>query len=95
MAWSFGQEGQQENQVLKSAVSIATNTAGEFLVVDSRGYYFKKYDIYGNLTISGHTENMTDFRIVAAATDSDDSIYVLLSGVDFSNNRALRARVCV
>lgn len=38
---------------------------------------------------------MTDFRIVAAATDSDDSIYVLLNGVDFSNNRALRARVCV
>lgn len=42
VAWSFGQEGQQENQVLKSAVSIATNTAGEFLVVDSKGYYFKK-----------------------------------------------------
>lgn len=36
LAWSFGQEGQQENQVLKSAVSIATNTAGEFLVVDSK-----------------------------------------------------------
>lgn len=95
LAWSFGQEGQQENQVLKSAVSIATNTAGEFLVVDSKDKCVKKYDIYGNLTISGHTENMTDFRIVAAATDSDDSIYVLLSGVDFSNNRALRARVCV
>lgn len=98
-AWSrglaFGQEGQQENQVLKSAVRIATNTAGEFLVVDSKDKSVKKYDIYGNLTISGHTENMTDFRIVAAATDSDDSIYVLLSGVDFTNSRALRARVCV
>ena len=95
LAWSFGQEGQQENQVLKSAVSIATNTAGEFLVVDSKDKCVKKYDIYGNLTISGHPENMTDFRIVAAATDSDDSIYVLLSGVEFSNNRALLARVCV
>ena len=95
LAWSLGQEGQQENQVLKSAVSIATNTAGEFLVVDSKDKCVKNYDIYGNLTISGHTENMTDFRIVAAATDSNDSIYVLLSGVDFSNNRALRARVCV
>ena len=37
LSWSFGQEGEQEHQRLASATSIATNTLGQFLVVDYRG----------------------------------------------------------
>ena len=96
LAWSFGQEGQEEDQMLKSAVSIATNTSGEFLVVDSIDQCLKKYHIYGKLiTISERAENMRSRSIVAAATDSNDNIYVLLRGEEPRNSFALCSCVFV
>ena len=50
LAWSFGQEGETElteDQTLRSARSIATNSFGQFLIVDGECVkIFRHLDIY-------------------------------------------------
>ena len=76
LSWSFGQEGEQEHQKLDSATSIATNTLGQFLVVDRQGKCVKMFDASGLFLLSFNP--FTEFgEPVAVATDQDDNIYVL------------------
>ena len=86
LAWSFGQEGEQELQNLKSAVSIATNTLGQFLVADSTGNECVKiFDATGKFVKSFTPTDHEDKRIIhnrkiiAVGTDNDDNIYVLMN----------------
>ena len=84
LAWSFGQEGEQELQNLKSAVSIATNTLGQFLVADSTGNECVKiFDVTGKFVKSfSPTEDkriIHNRKIIAVGTDKDDNIYVLMT----------------
>ena len=84
IAWSFGQEGAQELQNLKSAVSIATNTLGQFLVADSTGdECVKIFDATGKFVKSfSPTEDkriIHNRKIIAVGTDNDDNIYVLMT----------------
>ena len=84
LAWSFGQEGEQELQNLKSAVSIATNTLGQFLVADSTGNECVKiFDATGKFVKSfSPTEDkriVHNRKIIAVGTDNDDNIYVLMT----------------
>ena len=84
LAWSFGQEGAQELQNLKSAVSIATNTLGQFLVADSTGNECVKiFDATGKFVKSfSPTEDkriVHNRKIIAVGTDNDDNIYVLMT----------------
>ena len=83
LAWSFGQKDELEHQRLASATSIATNTLGQFLVVDKRGSCVNLFDASGKFlkffnpsTKSGRP--VAEYGgIVAVATDQDDNIYVL------------------
>ncbi|KAM7426453.1 hypothetical protein ABFA07_022266 [Porites harrisoni] len=89
LAWSFGQEGEIENQRLKAAVSIASNSVGQFLVVDSKDDCVKIFDSSGKFTKSFSPYDMDEFEktvggifhpeygLVSVATDRDDNIYVL------------------
>ena len=84
LAWSFGQEGEQELQNLKSAVSIATNTLGQFLVADSTGNECVKiFDATGKIVKSfTPTEDkriIQNRKIISVGTDNDDNIYVLMT----------------
>ena len=84
LAWSFGQEGEQELQNLKSAVSIATNTLGQFLVADSTGNECVKiFDATGKFVKSFiPTEDkriIHNRKIIAVGTDNGDNIYVLMN----------------
>ena len=81
LAWSFGQEGETEDQTLQSAFSIATNSFGQFLIVD--GECVKIFDASGKFVKSFtpsteyHKEEIFREEIVAVGTDRDNSIYVL------------------
>ena len=82
LAWSFGQKDELEHQNLKSASSIATNTLGQFLVVDDIGKCVKIFDASGKFlkTFSPFTCTKSKSRystLRAVATDQDDNIYVL------------------
>ena len=89
LAWSFGQEGEIENQRLKAADSIAANSVGQFLVVDSKDDCVKIFDTCGKFAKSFSPYDMDEFKktdygmfgplygIVSVATDRDDNIYVL------------------
>ena len=84
LAWSFGQEGAQELQNLKSAVSIATNTLGQFLVADSIGNECVKiFDATGKFvkcfTPTEDKRIIHNRKIIAVGTDKDDNIYVLMT----------------
>ena len=83
LAWSFGQKDELEHQRLASATSIATNTLGQFLVVDQRGSCVNLFDASGKFlkffnpsTKSGRPVAKYG-GLVAVATDQDDNIYVL------------------
>ena len=89
LAWSFGQEGETEDQTLQSAFSIATNSFGQFLIVD--GECVKIFDASGKFVKSftpiqktGAMETtllteVTEYRCIISAVgaDRDNSIYVL------------------
>ena len=80
LPWSFGQKDELEHQRLASATSIATNTLGQFLVVDLSENCAKMFDASGKFLKTfcpfTHTES-TFSTIQAVATDQDDNIYVL------------------
>ena len=97
VAWSFGQEGEEEHKRLKSATSIATNALGQFLVVDdSRDDCIKVFDSTGKFLYSfGLPTEDNDSRfdsLTAVATDKDDNIYVLVDGCE---NRTTTSHMCV
>ena len=69
LAWSFGQR-------FASATSIATNTLGQFLVVDESGNCVKTFDASGKFLKSFNPSTKYG-QLVAVATDQDDNIYVL------------------
>ena len=76
LAWSFGQKDELEHQRLASATSIATNTLGQFLVVEEWGSCVKFFDASGKFLKSFNPSTKSG-RLVAVATDQDDNIYVL------------------
>ena len=73
LAWSFGQEDELEDQ--RFAI-IATNTLGQFLVVDKGGKCVKMFDASGKFLKSFNPSTKYG-QLVAVATDQDDNIYVL------------------
>ena len=73
LAWSFGQEDELEDQRF---ASIATNTLGQFLVVDKGGKCVKMFDASGKFLKSFNPSTKYG-QLVAVATDQDDNIYVL------------------
>ena len=75
LAWSFGQEDELEHR-LALATSIATNTLGQFLVVDKGGKCVKRFDASGKFLKSFNPSTKYG-QLVAVATDQDDNIYVL------------------
>ena len=87
LSWSFGQEGEQEHQRLASATNIATNTLGQFLVVDYRGKCVKMFDASGLFLKS--FDPFTEFgEPVAVAIDQGDNIYVLENQTSGNNSEA-------
>ena len=90
LAWSFGQEGETEDQTLQSAFSIATNSFGQFLIVD--GECVKIFNASGKFvksfppiqkTGARETTLLTEeteygYIISAVGADRDNSIYVLM-----------------
>ena len=91
LAWSFGQKGKTEDQTLQSAESIATNSFGQFLVVD--GECVKIFDAYGKFVKSFTPSAENSFnQLTAIATDLDDKMYVLF---DSLHAKSHSASVCV
>ena len=82
LAWSFGQEGETEDQTLQSAESIATNSFGQFLVADDK--CVKIFDASGKFvkSFTPSAENLFNRFIKAIATDLDDKMYVLINSVE-------------
>ena len=80
LAWSFGQEGETEDQTLQSAFSIATNSFGQFLIVDDE--CVKIFDASGKFLKSFTPIQKTGARettvLTAVGADRDNSIYVLM-----------------
>ena len=85
VTWSFGQEGEEKHKQLNSATSIATNTLGQFLVVDDHDECVKVFDSTGKFLHSFGlpTEDKDvpgkEKNISAVATDRDDKIYVMVN----------------
>ena len=79
LAWSFGQEGETEDQTLQSAESIATNSFGQFLVVD--GKCVKIFGASGKFvkSFTPSAENPFNQSIIAIATDLGDKMYALFN----------------
>lgn len=78
--WSFGQEGEEQHK-LKSPRCIATNTEGQFIVVDHGDRDIKVFDKSGKyMTSSSLPINGTNrFIIQGIATDQEDNMYLLVS----------------
>ena len=77
----FGQEGQKEN-CLRWPESIATNSDGQFIVIDSGDKNIKVFDCNGNFLHSFNTRfNDVRKRVIISdlATDENNNIYVLES----------------
>ena len=93
LPWSFGQKDELEHQRLASATSIATNTLGQFLVVDLSENCAKMFDASGKFLKTfcpfTHTES-TFSTIQAVATDQDDNIYLLEGKISDG-----KAKVCL
>ena len=94
LAWSFGQKDELEHQRLASATSIATNTLGQFLVVDERGSCVNLFDASGKFVKSFNPSTKSGQpvaeygRLVAVATDQDDNIYVLENKMSATSAKA-------
>ena len=94
LAWSFGQKDELEHQRLASATSIATNTLGQFLVVDEKGSCVNLFDASGKFLKSFNPSTKSGQpvaeygRLVAVATDQDDNIYVLENKMSATSAKA-------
>lgn len=70
--WSFGQGGEEEHK-LQLLCCIATNSRGQFIIVDSD---VKVFDSSGNyMYSSGSFPSASEGQVIA--TDRDDNLYVL------------------
>ena len=81
LLWSFGQEGEEEHK-LKLACGIATNTKGQFLVVDNGDNTVKVFDSNGKFDFrfnpqTDDADTKLDILDVATAGE-DDLIYLLV-----------------
>ena len=81
LLWSFGQEGEEEHK-LKLACGIATNTKGQFLVVDNGDNTVKVFDSNGKFDFRFNPQiddADTKLRILDVTTaGEDDMIYLLV-----------------
>ena len=77
LAWSFGQKDELEHQRLASATSIATNTLGQFLVLDRWEKCVKMFEASGKFLKSFSPFTCEYGKPVGVATDKHDNIYVL------------------
>lgn len=91
--WSFGQEGEEQHK-LKSPRCIASNTEGQFIVVDHGDRDVKVFDKSGQyLTSTCLPINDTNrFIIQGITTDQEDNMYLLVS---WYIQRELGSLVCV
>ena len=80
MEWSFGQNG-EEGHRLKDPSRIATNTYGEFLVVDRYDETIKVFDSSGEFIykINPQVDDTdTGYHITDVATDVNNNTYILV-----------------
>ena len=79
--WTFGQEGEEE-QKLKNAWGITTNSHGQFIITDSGDETLKVFDSNGifDLSFNPQTDDTDTFlHIFDVATDVKSNIYVLIT----------------
>ena len=88
LAWSFGQKDELEHQRLASATSIATNTLGQFLVLDRWENCVKMFEASGKFLKSFSPFTCEYGEPVAVATDQHDNIYVLRNQRSHKNAEA-------
>lgn len=77
--WSFGQEGEKEQHRLKLPCSIATNSQGQFLVVDvtaTKVFHSSGKFVY-SLCLA--TDDKFESVTVDIDTDRNDNLYLLVS----------------
>ena len=91
--WSFGQEGEEQHK-LKSPRCIATNTEGQFIVVDHGDRDIKVFDKSGKYMASSSLPIYDTNRsiIQGITTDKEDNMYLLVS---WYIQRDLGSLVCV
>ena len=80
VAWSFGQEGEEEHK-LKDPSGIATNSSGQFIVGECDDNDVKMFDPCGHFIQHFSVPNddvETKLYILDVATDNQDNIYVLV-----------------
>ena len=80
VAWSFGQEGEEEHR-LKDPGGIATNADGQFIIADNSDKSVKVFDSSGKFIVQFHLERngtQTDFNVLDLATDVNSNIHVLV-----------------
>lgn len=75
--WSFGQEGEEE-QRLKEVTSIATNTKGQYIIIDCNKLV-KLFDNSGNFLYSFSSP---DDYIQDVASDHADNMYLLVKTLE-------------
>ena len=80
VAWSFGQESEEEHKV-KNPWGIATNADGQFIIADNSDKSVKVYDSSGKFVLQFHPERddtETDLYVLDVATDMNSNIFVLV-----------------
>ena len=80
VAWSFGQEGEEEHK-LKFPRGIATNADGQFIIGDVSGKSVKVYDSSGKFVLQFHAEfngAQLFVPVFDVATDVNSNIFVLV-----------------
>ena len=78
--WSFGHNGEKGHR-LNRPRHIATNTYGEFLVVDSDDETIKVFDSSGKFIYKINTQvddTVTEYSVVDVATDVNNNVYILV-----------------
>ena len=78
--WSFGHNGEKGHR-LNRPRRIATNTYGEFLVVDSDDETIKVFDCSGKFIYKINTQvddTVTEYSVVDVATDVNNNVYILV-----------------
>ena len=78
--WSFGQEGEDDHK-LRSPCCIATNSDGQFIVVDQVHRDMKVFDKSGNYLTSSCLpfDGPSKLIVKGIATDQADNTYLLIS----------------
>ena len=81
LARSFGQQEDEEQQSLKSATGIATNSLGHFLVIDKVHGVIKVFDTTGkflsSFTVLPQEGVVSKVELESIDTDGNNNIYVL------------------